>query len=336
MRTRAEVSRPINIALVHNNPRSPWIKIDREVFSKFGSVHEIYQKSLKVNSLSINKLRECDVVVFWFASFNFLFLWTYAKILRKKTIIIAGGYDVSRLPSIKYGAFCEGLFSRLLRIGFFYFTDKTVGVSQSNLEEIKQNLCLRTLPEFCYLGFSADLPPLHNFEERQKRVIMIANIDDQQTYLLKGFDYFCEVAKTLPEYTFLHIGRYSCHDELPSNIQLLGEVEHHSAEFFDALNSSRIIFQHSMIESFCAAVVDGALMGCLPIVSNRFSLPEVVYPLGVVVSYGDVNGIVNVIQKNISTPKHKPHELRTYYAERFSIQSREERLKGIVQNLIHS
>lgn len=327
----------MNITIFHSNKKAPWIDVDTTILNSIGNTKVFYVSKtldLELFKASFSAINESDIVIFWFASFRFYLLWLAAKFLRKKTIIIAGGFDVSSLPSIKYGAFQENWISRFLRLLMFYFTDRVIGVSHSNLCEIKQNLILKIQPAFIYLGFfSNNLATLIPYQERPLRVTMIANIPDEQTSLLKGFNIFIEMARKLSHVEFVHVGEVNVEiSHLPTNIKLVGSINYASKEFIDILNTSRIIFQHSMIESFCAAVVDGALMGCLPLVSDRFSLPEIVGEDGLVARFGDMEQIENLILENINKP-YSCEAKRASFAQRFSIEKRKEGLLKILKSI---
>ncbi len=326
----------MKILLVHNNPKSPWVKTDLNIFQQLGEADIVNFKGLKKRDQAFNKISQADLVVFWFASFSFLPLLLWSKLQRKKTLIIAGGFDVSSLPEINYGAFSEGWISRFIRQMMFYFSDEVIGVSQSNANEIEQNVTLRRGPaKHIHLGFDLDELPknIKSFDERKKQVVMIANVVDDQTYKLKGFGHFLEVARRLPDIEFIHVGRLFQHPALPSNVTLKGELEINSSEFVDVLNSSRIVFHHSMIESFCAAIVDGALMGCLPVVSDRFSLPEIVGRDGIVIPYGNTDQLVKAVSEAVSKEIIPPDVLRMSYISRFSKQRREDSFRLLLQQM---
>ena len=50
-------------------------------------------------------IRRSDLIICWFASYHALISVFFAKLLKKKSIIITGGYDVIAVPKINYGVF---------------------------------------------------------------------------------------------------------------------------------------------------------------------------------------------------------------------------------------
>jgi len=54
-------------------------------------------------------------------------------------------------------------------------------------------------------------------------------------------------------------------------------------EFVSVLNSSRMVCLPSRLESFGAALIDGAIQGCVPIGFSVGALPEVINGLGPIV-----------------------------------------------------
>lgn len=329
----------MRIALIHNNPKSPWINVDRSILSSVGEVESIYISDFFQVFGLLFRLFKYDLLYFWFGSFNFLIPALVARLLSKKIVFIAGGYDVSRLDEIKYGAFSKTWPLKVLRQFLFRLADQVIGVSASNLKEVKENLKLKNEAVYCHLAFERRNLVLKTFSERDDQIIMVSNLDSEQMFQIKGAMFFLELARLLPHYKFVFVGRVdqsvkqNHFSKLPPNFWLAGEFGYSSEAFSELLNSSKMIFQHSMIESFGAAVVDGALMGCLPIVSDRFSLPEVVGEKGIVIQYGNLDKLMEVVSKYMESEMIKPHELSTYFSERYSLTKREEKIHQIIRAL---
>src|SRR2546423_7012108 len=77
-----------------------------------------------------------DCVFCWFGSLRFIPFAVMARVLGKKVIIIAGGYDVANVPEIGYGNM-RGFFTR--RLGRFLFSTAhaVACFSRSSLDEAR-------------------------------------------------------------------------------------------------------------------------------------------------------------------------------------------------------
>lgn len=244
-----------------------------------------------------------DIVYCWFASFQFLPAVLLAKILRKKVIIVSGGYDAAFAPAVNYGAFCAGKLSQSLRRFLFSMADRVLCVSQSNLRETIENAKVKKARcRLVYHGFEP-LPDgfaLRSWPERKNRVVMISQCDDS-TYRKKGIDHFVRLASLLPSYEFVLMGKVTppleerLKNEAPPNFRHTGFLKFRGDEFFKILNDSKFIAQLSYHESFGCAVIDAAILGCYPLTTKQFSLPEINEGLGTSVEYSDLQGLKDVI-----------------------------------------
>jgi glycosyltransferase involved in cell wall biosynthesis len=163
----------------------------------------------------------------------------------------------------------------------------------------------------------------------------------QQTYRLKGFDLFINLAKDLPSHEFVIAGKVSpdIKDYLvlikPSNLRIEGPLEFMGEDFVDLLNSSKFVMLPSYHESFGCAIVDAAILGCFPLVTSQSALNEVVDKIGRKLPYHDISGfrdaIVELTAMNIDV-----EEISESYAKRFPINSRKNALvEGIRKVLGH-
>ena len=50
-----------------------------------------------------NKLKTCDLAFIWFADFRAAVTICLSKFLKKKSILVIGGYEVANEPEISYG-----------------------------------------------------------------------------------------------------------------------------------------------------------------------------------------------------------------------------------------
>lgn len=100
----------MKILFVHQGLQ-PFVKKDLDILQE---THEVRCIELKGSFVDIagNIIHLwagvvwCDLTFSWFGKLHAFFAVLFSKMLRKKSIVIAGGDDVARVPEIKYGMFC--------------------------------------------------------------------------------------------------------------------------------------------------------------------------------------------------------------------------------------
>src|SRR5271157_5036327 len=93
----------LRILLVYYSAFSSFIKNDCDLLSKHYEVSKINIKTIKdIFSLAV-AVSKCDLTFIWFAGKHAFPAILLSKILRKKSIVVVGGYDVAYLPEINYG-----------------------------------------------------------------------------------------------------------------------------------------------------------------------------------------------------------------------------------------
>jgi glycosyltransferase involved in cell wall biosynthesis len=285
---------------------------------------------------TLAKVRNTDVCFFWFASIRFIPVFLLAKALNKKTIVVAGGYDVSRIPELGYGGIKPwSLFSFFRKI-ILHFCDKVVTVSNSNTMEAIENAQVPSVKiERIYLGLDKPKLKLKDWTDRKNQVVFIASCDET-SYKIKGFDIFLALAKAMPDCTFVHIGTIHVQDfqkkcyELP-NIRTLGWLENMSPIFSEVLNDSKVILLPSLIESFGVCILEGGLHGCVPVASNTHALPEIIGNSGAVCPLHDTRCFESAILDAITTYKNV-NDIQNSFSERFSTKTRKDSLVRLLKS----
>lgn len=314
--------------------KSSFIEKDHRILSDLYETHLSIAWAIKDILKTCIAVHKYDVCLFWFASIRFVPIFLIAKILGKKVYTIAGGYDVSVIPELDYGGLRKGGFSSLLRKLLLKYADKVVTVSDSNSREARDNAGIPDSKiKRIYLGFDSPRFDLASWNERKNQVVFIACCDPT-SMKIKGFDTFLSLAKRHPEVSFVHIGRISVTTfqeeakKLP-NVQCYGYLKNLSEEFSKILNQSKVIFLPSMIESFGASVVEGALHGCIPLVSKNYALPEIVGDQGE--TCGSIDEYSRSLEKILRSAV-SVKEVQAYYKNRFKSELRKE----LFQDLFNS
>jgi len=260
-----------------------------------------------------------DVTFSWFADTHAFWAVKLSKIFRKKSIVVVGGYEVAKVPEIGYGAMLNLRSARRVK-SVLENADKILAVSEFNKKEILKYTNPKNI-ELVYNGVDHDKFKPKN--EREDLVITAGN-PTKNTCKLKGIDTFVKASLAFPEFRFVVIGNYDVdiHNRLKQiapNVEFTGALSHE--EVTSWLKKAKVYCQLSYRESFGMSLVEAMSCGCIPVISNRGALPEIVSNLGFIVDYGDVDGTIKAISNALnSSDKHEAVRER---AKTFSIIERE-------------
>ncbi len=224
-----------------------------------------------------------DAVFIWFADYHSFLPVLFAKILRKKSFVVIGGYDVARMPEFAYGSF-----NSKLRGFYTIFSMKhsTLNIAVSKYVERKVNWIARKAnTQLIYNCVNISENKSIPFE-KENLILTVGLIDSERTFFLKGIDTFVEVARLLPELKFIIVGLSENLPEnilktLPPNLESFDRVNHDELQSF--YKKAKVYCQFSRSESFGVAIVEAMNFGCIPVVTYVGGMPELVGEKGRIV-----------------------------------------------------
>jgi glycosyltransferase involved in cell wall biosynthesis len=156
-------------------------------------------------------------------------------------------------------------------------------------------------------------------------VLTVASLKPD-TLLRKGLNEFAAVAARLPQIPFLIAGPQDpavaaeMRRTAPPNLRLLGPV--YGDALIELMQASAVYAQLSAYESFGMALAEAMLCGCVPVVTDRASLPEVVGATGAIVPYADLDAYAAAIQAALAAPPAAGEEARRQILHCFPIERR--------------
>jgi glycosyltransferase involved in cell wall biosynthesis len=95
---------------------------------------------------------------------------------------------------------------------------------------------------------------------------------------------------------------------------------------------AKVYCQLSTHESFGVAVAEAMSCGCVPVVTRKYSLPEIVGDTGFYVPYNDPEATAEAIEKALRSDKGV--KARERVQKNFSLKTREKKLIREVSDLI--
>ncbi len=222
-----------------------------------------------------------DVTFSWFAGTHAFWAVRLSKIFRKKSIVVVGGYEVAKVPEIGYGAMLNPKSARSVKC-VLKNTDKILAVSEFNKKEILKYTNSKNV-ELVYNGVDCD--KFKPKDEKEDLVITAGN-PTKNTYELKGIDTFVKASLAFPELMFVVIGNYDVDirnrlRQIAPNVEFTGALSHE--EVASWFKRAKVYCQLSYRESFGMSLVEAMSCGCIPVISNRGALPEIVSNLGFIV-----------------------------------------------------
>ena len=319
------------------NGETGFINMDEKILRSFADVRktviediwDCFQLELLLNFWF------ADSILIWFASTHTIPAVILNYFFNKPLFIIAGGWDVANVPEIKYGGMRGG--SRTV-IGRWLLrkASKVIAVSKSNRDEIINNGKVhRRNIKLIYNAVSSTKNG--KIIKKKNQVITVGEVN-KDTFLRKGLDSFIQVAKKLPDISFIHIGKWTdrdgrpCNNMInyvkkisPSNIQYLGFIDRVELEKY--YNESKVYLQLSRHEAFGISAVEASMGGCHLIISDCYALPEIIGDSGYIVKENIVDETVKIIKKILSFDHNK---FNSKVLPKFSIEERKKRFMKIL------
>ncbi|MDD1697168.1 MAG: glycosyltransferase, partial [Methanoregula sp.] len=235
--------------------------------------------------------------------------------------------EICNMPEINYG------YQRLLFRGFLvrWVLRNSTSIVVPSHSYAKKVQDLVALPPFIIpLCSKPDTAALD--EEKTQSVVMVANqyLTKDDFISLKGIATYDKVAQELSEYPFYLIGRTEPKiREIFSHVRYLGEMNHE--ELLKILAQSKVYCQLSYTESFGVSLLEALQSGCIPVVTGKDGMKELVNDHGYCVSYGDIESTVMAIRNALQS-----QEDRTGIAQQYQNNYSQDRRKTKFMEMIAS
>ena len=274
-----------------------------------------------------------DAVYIWFADYHSLIPVLLFRMFRKKVFVVIGGYDTARITKLNYG-----VFTSKLRGFFSLMSIKLCSLNFTVSEYIDRKVRFIAPKAKCKRIYNClNIEDDGIIIEKEKLVLTVGLIDNERKFYIKGIDTYIALAEKIPEYTFLIVGVdqekiLDLFVNLPPNLKIYNKVNH--SELSSYYRRAQFYCQLSRIESFGVAVIESIYFGCIPIVTNVGSLPEIVNDNKYVVKR-DVDLIANLLSDLDKEESRVYKEKRKQYIEKhFSLEKRKNEIKYWIENTL--
>ena len=318
---------------------SSFVKADYEILSSLAEVTK-YQftpgkgifatgyKLLRQFFFLLFNIWRFNAVFIWFADYHSLIPVLFARLFRKKSFVVIGGYDVSTLTEYKYGAF-----SHPIRGFFARSTFKYVDICFPVAEELRKKLSVinpKTKAETIPTRVDPAKFFFHDYE-RPRRIITISGTENYQRLMVKGLDRFRELSLQMPEFEFIIIGItegvISYFEPVPANLILLPPKQ------FDQLapyyQSASFYAQLSRSEGLPNALCEAMLCGCIPVGTDVGDIGITIGNTGITVRDWKPEILAGFIRSNHNNTRLRD-QAREQIKKLYSSEKRTERFRKLV------
>jgi glycosyltransferase involved in cell wall biosynthesis len=313
----------VRLLFVHSRKAS-FIAIDREILAERFEIEDLYQPGRWPNPLRvIGGVARADIVFGWFASWHTFFPITLAWLLRKPSVLIIGGFDSANMPDIGYG-YQQGGLRRWASRWIMRRAGRLMTFSNYSLSEIDRNT---PIPADRVTVLHLGVPdPFGDVAPNKERLALTVGAVDRGTLLQKGQLPFVQAARELPDVRFVLAGKWlddaveQLREAAPANVEFTGWL---SDEDLRALYRRAAVYvQASRHEGFGLAVAEAMLAGCVPVVVNATSMPEVVGDAGVLIESPRPEEVAEGIRRALALGPDANRSARERILTTFPMESR--------------
>jgi glycosyltransferase involved in cell wall biosynthesis len=336
--SKLEASFKPKVTLIYYSSLSSFIKNDGDILSRHFSLREVNLRSIRDIPELARAIGWCDLSFIWFAGKHAVPAVTLSKAFSKRSVIIAGGYDVAFEPEMNYGQFTLGWNEKANARFTLNNADAVLAVSKFTKGEALKRSSPKNL-SVVYNGI--DTARFRPGGKKENLVLTVAAKGSTKNMIrLKGVDTFIGAAASVPEARFEVVGLreedLSGEVNIPENVDLLGRLD--QEQLIDRYQRAKVCCQLSFVESFGVALAEAMACGCVPVATQRGAIPEIVGDTGFYVPFGDVKRSAEGIRIALKSDGLKPglsEKARDRIKAYFTQEKREKELTRVIHALCH-
>jgi len=306
---------------------------------------------IKQKLFILRHLFSTKLYVAQFAGYHGFLPGLFARLIGKQFIIIAGGTDCVSFPAIRYGNFNKTLLGLFTKISFKLATH----VSPKHETLISYNYTYdKNIPS--YQGIKAFIKNYKKpttvipngydntqfFKSTEKRknsfITVTGGLEFSFQQQLKGIDLILKVANEFLDCEFTIVG-VPPSIKLPitsANVKTIPPTK--NSELQKLYSEHQFYLQLSMAEGFPNALCEAMLCECVPIVSNVFSMPEIIEQSGFVLNERKDELLKGLLDSALSASNEdlasKGQLARKIISGKYSLNNRKELLLKLVSSII--
>jgi hypothetical protein len=320
-----------------------------------------FNTSKKITKFGIQLLRQVffcvvkapfiDVIYIWFADYHSFFPSFIGKVLRKKVIVVVGGYDAVYIPEIDFGVFRRKNIRAWCAKKTYEFSSLILPVDESlvysensyadpsgigikvGITHFVKNIShkIQVIPT----GYDSNFWK-NSSDEKEKSVVTIAGAGDFQTFRRKGLDFLIEIAELLPHVRFNIIGlksKFTTANDLsfPKNVFNHGYVAYHKLPA--VISKYKVFAQFSLSEGLPNSLCEAMLCECIPVGSNVNGIPRGINDNGFILPVKDAKLGAQLIKNALESDESLGRNARNHIKQNFPIKLRSDKLIRAINRL---
>ncbi len=318
--------------------RNTFTRIDREALEERYEVVEYYQPGFRPRPIELwRKLRRCDVVFGWFAAWHTLLALTLARLMRKPSVLIIGGFDTASVPEIGYGAQQGGLRRARTRWTVSRAT-RLITNSDYSLGEIGRNLGLgRDRVTVVHHGLPDRFADMAHGKRPERMALSVGAVYELNLER-KGHLPFVRAAAELPDVRFVLAGKWfddaieTLRAEAGPNVTLTGYLSDDDLDSY--FRRAAVYVQASRHEGFGISLAEAMLAGCVPVATTAGALPEVVGDTGVTIAEPTPELVAAGVRRALEQGPEAGLRARQRVRERFPYEMRRDGICAEVEKAL--
>lgn len=273
--------------------------------------------------------RTTDLFYIWFADYHAFLPVLLAKLFKKKSAIVLGGYDTMALKEIGYGVFLHKNLRRQMVSYAVRNADYLLGVDETMFEGTNSYIgdedrktgvksFVKNIKGECMVvptGYDPEKWKRRNNDPKKNTIVTIGVTNEPKAFKRKGFEFFSNVARKFPDYNFIVIGpndyfRDKLVEEGPENLTVHSFIE--QEEIIKILSDAKAFCQFSLAEGLPNTLCEAMLCECIPVGSNVNGIPKAIAEPRLIIDKPEIAKAVKAIDYAITLG---PEE-RTYFRNR--------------------
>ena len=338
---------------------STFIRLDEQILRDHYSVYSFLYKPGNAIRMAISliqlklwlfaRILTADLLFIWFADYHALLPVLFAKIFRKKSVVLLGGMDAVKIPEVNQGVYLRPFRAFCARFAIRH-CNLIISCDESLIETVNsyasdpplkagvKNLVKNFNTPFTIIPFGFDEQKWKpGTGERKKLVLSVAIVKNLNKLKLKGLDLLTEVAIKFPQYQFMIIGASGFGEKLlqknkPGNLIVSGPVK--NDELVSYYQQAKVYAQLSLSEGLPNVLCEAMLCGCVPVGSNVNGIPKAIGNTGFIVKTRDADEAANAIKQALEADNKMSQAARERIISLFSLKQRKEKLIREINRLL--
>lgn len=295
------------------------------------------------------------VFITWFGDYHATIVVLAGILLRKKTVVIAGGQEAVCYRELGKGvyqtpfrAFCVRY---ALRNATLILPNHQSLIYHENYFYNQQNPHIDGILHYvknCKAKIvvvpngidTSRIERIQSISKDEKMVLTVANVSLHKDFINKGFDLFIEVARMNPDLKFMLIRINQSLLKLAEEKYKVSEIKNleiitsfcSDEKLKESFNKAKIFVQVSITEGMPVSLGEAMLCECIPVGSNVNGIPDAIGNNGVIVYQRTKEALNNAIHEALLMNTGK--SARDFTIENFSLEGREIKLNEVINSII--